>query len=63
MASAYQLSVIEQASFHRGAIITSYAQVEYLLGDIVMRCMVRPEYAFLGNLGSSRPGSRLAGAF
>ena len=47
MPNAYQLSVIERAATLRGAIITSYAQVEFLLGDIVMRCMDIPEYAFL----------------
>jgi hypothetical protein len=40
----FQLEVITNASLLRGAIITSYAQVEMLLADIVMRCRQRDEY-------------------
>ena len=40
----YQLSVISQAAFLRGSIITSYAQVEHLLADIFLRCQPMPDY-------------------
>ena len=37
--------VHEKAALVRGAIITSYAQVEAFLLDLVMRVRVRPDYA------------------
>ncbi|ATP18289.1 MULTISPECIES: hypothetical protein [Sphingobium] len=38
-------AIIEQAMHHRGWIANSYAQVEYLLGDLIGRCRQFPEYA------------------
>ncbi|MBT2187215.1 hypothetical protein [Sphingobium nicotianae] len=38
-------AIIEQGTHHRGWISNSYAQIEYLLGDLIMRCRVFPEYA------------------
>ena len=35
---------VHDAAFLRGTIITSYAQVEFLLGDIWPCCQSRPEY-------------------
>jgi hypothetical protein len=35
--NAHQMDVLTLASFNRGAIITSYAQVEFLLADLVLR--------------------------
>ncbi len=35
--NADQMDILTLASFHRGAIITSYAQVEFLLADLVFR--------------------------
>ena len=40
-------AVIGQAATLRGCIITSYAHVEHLLADIVIRCQALPEYAAL----------------
>jgi len=40
-------AVIGNAAALRGAIITSYAQVEYLLADIVLRCQPMAEYSTL----------------
>ena len=34
-----------RAYFLRGAIITSYAHVEFLITDLNMRCRLLPEYA------------------
>jgi hypothetical protein len=45
--SEHAKATIAQAACLRGSIITSYAQVEHLLGDIVMRCWSLPEYATL----------------
>lgn len=39
------IAIIEEATHHRGWISNSYAQVEYLLGDLIMRCRQFPEYA------------------
>jgi hypothetical protein len=38
------VAVIEEATSLRGWISNSYAQVEYLLGDLIMRCRQFPEY-------------------
>jgi hypothetical protein len=43
--SAYQLQLIRDAALLRGAIITSYAQVEFLLADFAIRCRARAVYA------------------
>lgn len=37
-------AIIEQAMHHRGWIANSYAQFEYLLGDLIGRCREFPEY-------------------
>lgn len=37
-------AIIEEATHHRGWISNSYAQVEYLLGDLIIRCRQFPEY-------------------
>jgi hypothetical protein len=37
--------LIRNAHFLRGAIISSYAEVEFLLTDLNMRCRVKPAYA------------------
>lgn len=38
------VAVIEEATRLRGWISNSYAQVEYLLGDLIVRCRQFPEY-------------------
>lgn len=38
-------AIIEQAMQHRGWIANSYAQIEYLLGDLIGRCREFPDYA------------------
>jgi hypothetical protein len=40
-------TIILAAATLRGAIITSYAQIEHLLVDIIVRCQPMPEYAQL----------------
>lgn len=35
---------IEEAQRLRGWIVNSFAQVEYLLGDLILRCRAYPEY-------------------
>ncbi len=35
---------IDEAQRLRGWIVNSFAQVEYLLGDLILRCRVFPEY-------------------
>jgi hypothetical protein len=42
--SNLQKSLVTEAAFLRGQIIGSYAQVEFLLADLAVRCSVRPEY-------------------
>jgi hypothetical protein len=37
-------AIIEEATHHRGWISNSYAQIEYLLGDLIIRCRQFPEY-------------------
>lgn len=38
-------AIIEQGMLHRGWISNSYAQIEFLLGDLIVRCRDFPEYA------------------
>lgn len=45
MDQAEIVAIIEEATHHRGWISNSYAQVEFLLGDLIMRCRQFPEYA------------------
>lgn len=45
MDEAEIIAFIEQATLERGWISNSYAQVEYLLGDLILRCRQFPEYA------------------
>jgi hypothetical protein len=40
-------TVMADAAMLRGAIVTSYAQVEHLLADIVLRCQPMAEYSNL----------------
>lgn len=40
-------AVVADAAMLRGAIVTSYAQVEHLLADIVLRCQPMAEYSNL----------------
>lgn len=50
------IETIEQATYHRGWISNSYAQVEFLLGDLIMRCRQFPEYAeFTATISHSAP--------
>ncbi len=44
-ADSEMAELIRSAHFLRGAIISSYAQVEFLLTDLNMRCRLRPAYA------------------
>jgi hypothetical protein len=44
MASENKVEIIKQAAFLRGAIITSFAQVEFLLADLAVKCQRFPEY-------------------
>jgi hypothetical protein len=39
------IAIIEEATHQRGWISNSYAQVEYLLGDLIIRCRQFPQYA------------------
>jgi hypothetical protein len=39
------VAIIEEATQQRGWISNAYAQVEYLLGDLIIRCRQFPEYA------------------
>lgn len=45
MDQAEIIAIIEEATRHRGWISNSYAQVEYLLGDLIIRCRQFPQYA------------------
>jgi hypothetical protein len=45
MDQAEIVAIIEEATHHRGWISNSYAQIEFLLGDLIMRCRLFPEYA------------------
>jgi hypothetical protein len=38
-------AIIKEGTHHRGWIANSYAQLEFLLGDLVVRCREFPEYA------------------
>ncbi len=42
--------MVEQAVLIRGFIVTSYAAVEMLLGDLIVRCGQYPEYAGMCDL-------------
>src|SRR5687767_863851 len=44
MDQAEIIAIIEEATHHRGWISNAYAQVEYLLGDLIIRCREFPEY-------------------
>ncbi len=56
MDQAEIIETIEQATGHRGWISNSYAQVEFLLGDLIMRCRQFPEYAeFTATISHSAP--------
>ncbi len=39
------IAIIEEGTHQRGWISNSYAQIEYLLGDLIIRCRAFPEYA------------------
>ena len=39
------IALIEESTHHRGWISNSYAQVEFLLGDLIWRCRAFPEYS------------------
>ena len=39
------VAVIEEATHQRGWISNSYAQVEFLLGDLIIRCREFAQYA------------------
>jgi hypothetical protein len=46
MSSVFEMAELSRtAHFLRGAIISSYAQVEFLLTELNMRCRQLPEYA------------------
>lgn len=45
MDEAEIIAAIEEATHHRGWISNSYAQVEFLLGDLIIRSREFPEYA------------------
>lgn len=45
MEQAEIVAVIEEATHQRGWISNGYAQVEFLLGDLIMRCREFPQYA------------------
>lgn len=44
MDEAEIIAIIEEGTHHRGWISNSYAQVEFLLGDLIERCRAFPEY-------------------
>ena len=56
----FHKAILSRAAEHRGRIITSYAQVEHLLADIVVRCRVLPEYAKLPKPFPFRLETRIA---
>lgn len=56
--TAYQRYVIRAADELRGAIIGRYAEVEFFLGDIVVRCQALPEYATLPDTFPYKPSKR-----
>ncbi len=56
--TAYQRHVIRVADELRGAIIGRYAEVEFFLGDIVVRCQALPEYAALPDSFPYKPSKR-----
>ena len=41
--------MIEEAQRLRGWLANSYAQIEYILGDLIVRSLKMPEYEHLGN--------------
>ena len=41
--------IIEEAQRLRGWLANSYAQIEYLLGDLIVRSLTMPEYEQLGS--------------
>jgi hypothetical protein len=43
--SADLKALVNRAAFIRGQIITSYAQIEFLLADFAVRCQRLPDYA------------------
>ena len=49
MANPEHLATIEEGQRLRGWIANGYAQIEYLLGDAIVRGLVLPEYAGLGS--------------
>jgi hypothetical protein len=44
MDQAEIIAIVEQDTHHRGWISNSYAQVEFLLGDLITRCRQFPQY-------------------
>jgi hypothetical protein len=54
--------LIRNAHFLRGAIISSYAQVEFLLTDLNMRCRSLPEYAEIASSFPYKLESKVARA-
>lgn len=45
MDQAEIIAILEEATHHRGWISNSYAQVEFLLGNLIIRCRQFPQYA------------------
>ena len=52
-------SATEEAQRLRGWIANGYAQVEYLLGDIVMKSLGMPEYGEINGMLPHRPQKRI----
>ena len=51
--------MVEQATFLRGSIITSYAHIEFLLADICLKTWQKAEYAHLAGRFPYKTDSRI----
>ena len=52
-------AMVEQATFLRGSIITSYAHIEFLLADICLKTWQKAEYAHLAGRFPYKTDSRI----
>jgi len=52
-------AMVEQATFLRGSIITSYAHIEFLLADICLKAWQKAEYAHLAGPFPYKTDSRI----
>lgn len=53
-------AIIEEGTLHRGWIANSYAQIEFLLGDLIVRCREFPQYAVHTETVSHSAAKRVA---